>query len=396
MKIAYIGQKGIPTLSGGVERHVEELAVRQVRLGHEVTVYARKSYQTSKKKLKKIERPTHYKGVRIIHIPSIATKNLDAITYTFLATFHALFMSFDVVHYQAIGPTSLAWIIKWFKRKSTVVATFHCKDYEHQKWGAFARAYFRFGEWVTCNVPDVTIAVSRSLVRYAKQKYNRVVHYVPNGSQVRLILSARSLSRWKVRPRGYVLSVSRLVRHKGIHFLIEAFKALEDTNRLPNNYKLVIVGGSSQTDEYVKYLKFIAKGRKNIIFTGELKGRPLHELFTHAGLFVQPSLAEGLSIALLESLGYGLPALVSDIPENKEAIGDAGFTFKSANKNDLIKQLSYLINTPRAVEEMRVKAKARAHQEYHWDVIAERTLEVYAEALLKRQSHSFNTRTNKV
>ena len=47
MKIAFIGQKGIPAHSGGVEKHVDRIAVSMAEMGHEVTVYARPHYVKS-------------------------------------------------------------------------------------------------------------------------------------------------------------------------------------------------------------------------------------------------------------------------------------------------------------------------------------------------------------
>src|SRR4030042_6607900 len=104
MKIAFIGQKGIPASLGGVEKHVEEIATRMAKSDHEVFVYARHNYTDKNFK--------EYKGVKLIHLPNIPTKHLDAISHTFLATLHALFQKYDIIHYQAIGPTSLSWIVK--------------------------------------------------------------------------------------------------------------------------------------------------------------------------------------------------------------------------------------------------------------------------------------------
>ncbi|MEK7494935.1 MAG: glycosyl transferase family 1, partial [Patescibacteria group bacterium] len=62
MKIAFIGQKGIPAISGGVEKHVEKIAVRLAAQGHDVTAYVRSHY--TKPTL------THFKGVKLVHTPS--------------------------------------------------------------------------------------------------------------------------------------------------------------------------------------------------------------------------------------------------------------------------------------------------------------------------------------
>ena len=100
MKIAMIGQKGIPSRAGGVEVHVEEIAAGLCEKDVQVDVYARKSYCD--------EINDKYRGINIKYIPSINTKSLDAITYTFLATIYALFLGYDVIHYHALGPSSMA------------------------------------------------------------------------------------------------------------------------------------------------------------------------------------------------------------------------------------------------------------------------------------------------
>ncbi len=377
MRIAFIGQKGIPASLGGVERHAEELAVRMAKMGHEVFVYARHNYTDKNLKI--------YKGVKLIHLPSISTKHLDAISHTFLATMHALFKKYDIVHYHAIGPSSLSWIIKIFKRKTALIATFHCQDYYHQKWGKIARLYLKFGEYMVCKVPDKTITVSKELAEFAGKKYGIQAVVIPNGANVNFNPRTDELSRWNLKEKKYILSVGRLIKHKGVHYLIEAFKQLQDTGRLSNGFKLVIVGEGFHTDDYVKYLKTLSEGRNNIIFTGVQTGEALEQLFSHAYLFVQPSEYEGLSIALLEAMGYGLAPLVSDIKENTEAIGDAGIIFKSKDIQDLKDKLSYLMNKPGETERLGKIAREKATQEYSWDSIIQKTLEVYKSAVLHRR-----------
>ena len=105
MKIVFIGQKGIPTLMGGIERHVEELTIRLARQGHDVFVYTRPNY--TDKNL------SEYKGVRLISLPNIATKHLDAISHTLLACIDvSLRRNIDIIHFHSIGPSLLIWLVK--------------------------------------------------------------------------------------------------------------------------------------------------------------------------------------------------------------------------------------------------------------------------------------------
>ncbi|MCX6765859.1 MAG: glycosyltransferase family 4 protein [Candidatus Moranbacteria bacterium] len=373
MRIAFIGQKGIPAVSGGVEKRVEELSSRMAEMGHEVFVYARNNYTDRNLK--------EYRGVKIIHLPNIPTKHLDAISHTFLATMHALFQGYDVINYQAPGPSTLSWIIKIFNRKTALVGTFNSRDCFHQKWDWLARTYLRFGEYIICTIPHKTIVVSKSLYDWARKKYGTYGAIIPNGAEIAHNPETNLLSQWGLKEKRYILYVGRLIKHKGIHYLIEAFKRLEDTNKLPNNFKLVIAGDGFHTDEYVKYLRLISEKRGNIIFTGAQSGKALSQLFSHTYLFVQPSESEGLSIALLEAMGYGIAPLVSNIKENKEAVGNAGFTFIVKDIEDLKEKLAYLLNKPAETERIGALARERVRREFSWDSAAGKTLRAYQDVI---------------
>jgi len=380
MKIAFIGQKGIPAKIGGVERHVEELATRLCARGHEVFVYVRNNY--TEKNL------AEYKGVKLIHLPSIPTKHLDALSHTFLATMHALFCRYDVVHYQAIGPSFLSWIIKLLKRQTVLIATFHCQDYFHQKWGWFARTSLRLGEYVTCVVPHKTIVVSNTLKAYVKNTYAKEPVVIPNGFTAEPTNETTELSKWNLQKNEYVLSVSRLIKHKGIHYLIEAFKNLEDQNRTRGK-KLVIAGEGFHTDKYVAYLKNISLGRPNIIFTGAQTGETLSQLFSHAYAFVQPSETEGLSITLLEAMGYGKAIIASNIPENMEALSSNGSYFENGDANSLTQKLSELLENQELAVQLGKAAQVAVNEKYSWKKIVSQTEVVYVETQKRRANFLF-------
>lgn len=387
MKIAFIGQKGIPTQSGGVEKHVEKLSVRLTELGHEVTVYTRPHYTP-----KTMET---FRGVRLVSLPSIATKHLDAISHTFMATLHALFQDYDVIHYHSIGPSILSIIPRVLKPKARVISTFHSRDYFHKKWSTFAKNCLKAAEFFTCKVPERTITVSQELAEYAKEFYGCDAVYIPNGAEVEMTASAEILNQWGIKPGRYALSVSRLVAHKGIHYLIKAFMELEDTNKLPNNYKLVIVGAPANTKDYETYLHTMAAGRQNILFLGEQQGKNLAALFTHAGVFVQPSENEGMSMALLEAMAYSLPVIVSDIAPNIEVVkGGYGAVFPVKDTEALKQELAYYINRPDEAKRLGELAKGRIEDAFSWDAIARRTAEVYQDTIDTR-AHEYQWNTNK-
>lgn len=377
MKIAFIGQKGIPGKSGGVEKHVEQIAVRLAAQGHEVTAYVRSHYV--EKNL------TEYKDVRLVHTAGIASKYLDAITHTFTATLHALRQDYDVIHYHAIGPSLLSILPRILKPRTRVIATFHSRDYFHKKWNWFARFVLHISEMIICKVPERTIVISETLRDYAENTYNHHFDFIPNGAEVSSDNDPELLKTWGLKSGRYVLIQGRLVAHKGVHYAVKAFQELERTGRLPNNFKLVIVGDSAHTDEYVQYLKVLTENDANILMIGEQTGLAMSTLWNNASVYVQASEDEGLSLSLLEAMGHGVMPIVSSIPANLEAIQNgAGISFQSKNVEDLTKTLAYYIANEEEREAVAKRASERANDVYSWDAITDRTYKVYRESILAK------------
>lgn len=367
MKIFLIGQKGIPAKNGGVEKHVEELAIRLANQGHDVFAYARKNYNTEKLK--------EHQGVHIITLPSLGTKHLDAISHTFLASLDLIFRrKADLVHFHSIGPSFLLFLVKIGKPRTPVIFTFHCQDYYHQKWGRLARLALKTGEKFACLFADRIISVSQELKEYIEQKYRKHPIYIPNGTTIHdKNCDQNILNQYGLEPKKYIFTASRLIRHKGLHHLIMAFRALPELD-----YHLVIAGEGFFTDDYVAELKTLANGDKRIIFTGNQTGDNLQALYENAALFVQPSESEGLSIALLEAMSFALPCLASDIPANREALLNTGFFFESKNIEDLRLQILKIFNDYEGAIKKGEEARKRIEAEYEWDKVASQVAAVYS------------------
>ncbi len=139
MKVGFIGHKRIPGREGGIEVVVEELSVRMAELGHDVTVYNRYS--------KKAPKINFFKGVKIKTVPTIPSKKLDAVIYSFFSSIHALFCNYDVIHYHALGPSVMLIIPKLFHKK--VVVTVHGLNYKTPKWKGFGAKFIKLGEVIT-------------------------------------------------------------------------------------------------------------------------------------------------------------------------------------------------------------------------------------------------------
>jgi glycosyltransferase involved in cell wall biosynthesis len=370
MKIAMIGQKGIPARSGGIERHVEELSVELAARGHDVLVFCRSWY---------VWPIRDYKGVRCIKTWGITTKHLDAITHTFTSILKATSEKVDVFHFHGVGPALLSWLPKILRPSAKVVVTFHCIDRHHQKWGLVARLMLNLGERMACFIPDATISVSKTLETYVRLSFSVDAKYIPNGAQVLMHdADPKLLKPFGLEPNAYLMMCARLVRHKGAHLLIEAWKKLKHQHpELVAHKQLAIVGGSAFTDDYVRELHELAKNEPSIVLTGNQTGETLHALFGHAYAFVHPSESEGLPIAILEAMSYGKCVLSSDIPENLELTKDHGLTFKTGDVKDLVENMKMLFENPDLVKAVGAEARTYIAKTYDWKDIAETTEYLY-------------------
>lgn len=369
MTIAMFGHKRIPSREGGVEIVVEELATRMAARGHRVVCYNRAGRHGCAK-----EQPNHrknYRGVRCKTVWTIDKKGLAAVTSSFFAGICAAFSRAKVVHIHAEGPAFMCWLPKLFRKR--VIVTVHGLDWQREKWkGGFASRYIRAGEKMAVRFADEIIVLSRNTQVYFRQTYGKETVYIPNGVVRPQPVAPQIIAeKYGLNKDDYILFLGRLVPEKGIHYLIEAFRQT-DTDK-----KLVIAGGTSDTDEYVERLTAAAAGDTRILFTGFVQGQELTELFSNAYMYVLPSDVEGMPLSLLEAMSYGNCCLTSDIPECAEVVENHAVTFEKANVCDLQRQLQSLCDSPATVEQIRKEAQAYICDKYNWDNVVEKTLELY-------------------
>ena len=370
MKIAMIGHKRIPSREGGVEIVVEQLAERMVARGHEVYAYNRKGHHVSGDKENDLKEVDLYKGIHIITTPTFEKKSLNAFVYSVLATIHALFQKYDVIHFHASGSCAMIWLPKLFGIHT--IATIHGLDSQRAKWGGFASKYLQFGEKMAAKYADELIVLSEGNRKYFKDMYGRNATLIPNGIDPQEIKEAKLIrERFGLERKSYILFLARIVPEKGLHYLIEAFKNIE------TDKKLCIVGGTSHSDEYVEQFVKMAEDDPRIMFLGFQQGAALQELFSNAYLYVLPSDVEGMPISLLEAMSYGNCCVVSDIVENASVVEDKGITFEKGNVKSLEKELKNLLEDERIVHMLKKESREFITKKYNWDEIVDKTIQLY-------------------
>ena len=372
MKIAMIGQKYVPSREGGIEVVVDNLSTRLASLNHEVTLFNRKR--------KDYPPISEYKGCKVINIFTINKKSLDAIVYAFFATLKARRMAkkglFDVIHFHAEGT---CFFLRLFPNKKhrnfKLVVTIHGLDWQRGKWGGLASKVILHGEKSAVKYADEIIVLSKNNKQYFYEKYHRSVNYIPNGINMPIFHEPDIIKRkFNLDKNSYVLFLARIVPEKGLHYLIDAWKIIN--NKFSFNKKLVIAGGDSHCQTYFNEIMEKIKNDNSIIATGFVDGQLLQELFSNACLYVLPSDIEGMPMSLLEALSYNLPCLVSDIPENTQLINDLNLVFKHGNVNDLTDKLIYFLNLNDKSLDRNLDLPPS------WDSIVSKTISIYKKGIM--------------
>lgn len=369
VKIAMLGHKSIPSRQGGIEIVVEELAVRMAALGHQVTIYNRSGHHVSGKEFDQ-KKLREYKGIRMKYVPTIDKKGLAAMSASFFAAVAAAFGKYDVVHFHAEGPCAMLWLPKLFGKRC--IATVHGLDHQRAKWGKFASAYIMLGEKCAVRFADEIIVLSEGVQKYFLDTYGRKTRFIPNGVNRPVIHEAEIIkNKFGLEKDTYILFLGRLVPEKGLRYLIQAFKQVK------TDKKLVIAGGSSDTDEFAGELWEMAKDDDRIIFTGFVQGQELDELYSNAYVYTLPSDLEGMPLSLLEAMSYGNCCLVSDIDECASVVEDKALIFKKSDVNDLKEKLQLACDQPKIVEHMKAEAADFICGKYNWDDVVKETLSLY-------------------
>lgn len=369
-----IGTRGLPASDGGVEMSVEALSRELARRGHRVTVYGRRGYCDSSLRM--------HEGIHQIPLTQANTKHLEAISHTALATSHALTRGdYDLVHYHATGPSLLSWMPQL--RGTPTVATIQGMDWKREKWGLAARSVLRVAARAASTIPDETIVVSRVLHGLLKENYGRESHYIPNGVDLTTMTGSQAVDGLGERP--FALFLGRIVPEKQVHLLIEAF------SRLQGDFQLAIAGSGTHSDEYVETVRRLAAADERVVLLGSRYGPEKAWLLENATVFVQPSTIEGLPIALLEALACDQFTIVSDIPENVEAVTveddqPYGLVFRTGDIDDLSRKLGEVLLPGARLPGNTPPVGSLVRERYDWERLTDQTELVYQQAFARRDS----------
>jgi len=356
MKIALMGTRGVPASYSGFETCVEQLGQRLVKRGHEVTVYCRSHHISYD--------GTHYKGMRLVKLPTVENMYFDTIIHSMLSSLHGLTQGYDAALYFIAGNSPVTWLLRLVGTRT--ILNVDGLDWKREKWPTFAKKYIQFAEYLATKLPTTYLTDSRVVQNYYRDRFGHTPTNIAYGSDVEILPPGETLAHFGLEPGRYILFVGRLVPENCAHHLVDAFK------RLDTDLKCVIVGDAAYSQEYIASLKARAADDPRIVLTGYVFGKGYQELGSNAKIFVETSGVGGTHPALVEAMAFENCVIVHNTEENQETIGHAGLAYDGkAGVDSLHKILKNLIENPNQIDEYARLAKLRADTHYNWETVTD-------------------------
>jgi glycosyltransferase involved in cell wall biosynthesis len=360
LRIAMCGARGIPHTYGGAEAFFMELAPRLAERGHDVIVYCRRGLFK--------ERPSTYRGVRLIYLPSIETKVLSTPTHTLACVIDSLFRKIDVLFVVNVANALLCIIPRMFGKK--VVINVDGLDWKRDKWGWLGKRYFLLNARLVGRiVPKGVVTDAYEMKRIYQEEFGTPSVCIAYGANIEQSERPEIIERYGLRRFQYYLIASRLVPENNADLIISAFR------RVKTGKKLVVAGGANYRSKFVSELRKTTDPR--VVFLGHVSdAEHVKELHCNAYAYIHGHSVGGTNPALLKALGYGNCVLALDTSFNREVLGNYGIYF-TKSVEDLAVKIQILEDNPGLVDEYRMRAPERIRERYTWERITDQYEELF-------------------
>ena len=367
LQIAVIGIRGLPPNYGGLETCAEEVCTRWARAGNDVLVYCRSNRYPN--------RPAIYDGVKLRYLPSLPSKSLDTISHTFLCVLDLMFVNrrYRNVHLYNTGNAIFLPLLRLVGKH--VVLSSDGIEWKREKWGRLAKFVHRLGEKFAAHFANDIVVDNEEVGTYYHRTFGvptALIAYGANEPSLDPERSARLMERHSLVSGRYFLFVGRIVPEKGVHDLIEAYKAIR------TDYPLVIIGDDDSRSEYRN--RVFAEASDRIRFLGFVYNEDYEQLLLNARMYLSASRLEGTSPSLLSAMGAGVCCLVNGIPENLATVKGAVSTYRENDLADLVSRWQALADDPEAMTAAAERGRQCVREHYSWDVVADGYYRLFATA----------------
>lgn len=371
MRLAILGTRGIPARYGGFETFAEQLAVRLVERGHEVTVFCEATES----------RVDTYKGVTLCHLK---THNLGPLTTLFFdaASLWQARSCFDVVYMLGYGSSMLCWLPRFWG--TPVWINMDGLEWKRAKWNPIARWYLHWAEAMATRTPDRIIADAHAIKANLELRYRRLppCDAIPYGCEIISNACAEELKCFGLDPGTYYLVVCRFEPENHVREIAEGFLGSS------TNARLVLVGDHTEKSIYARSLVSYQSDR--ILFTGPIYDAPkIQALRFYCRAYLHGHSVGGTNPSLLEAMGCGNVVIAHDNPFNREVLGDSALFFSTSK---MVRAGVESVDSGKSeLSAMRCGAMNRARQFYSWEGVTDQYCNLMSLTVSKSPNREVST-----
>ncbi|MFY9352021.1 MAG: DUF1972 domain-containing protein [Sphingobium sp.] len=354
LRIAIIGDRGIPARYSGFSTLVEELATGLVRdHGMDVTVYCRSRYYEA--------HPATWNGVRCRYLPAPGGKSFESIVHSNLAIVDASLRGFDLVF--VVDPGNGPFVLPLRARGVPVVIHTDGLGWQRRKWSRLQQRYYKWAEKVSAWAADWLVTDSRAMQDYYAAEYGAASTYIPYSGAVGDAPDEAALTRYGVTPGDYYLVVARMEPENNVALIIREYRA-SGVDR-----PLIVVGSVPYESDYARAVAAEHDGQVRCV-GGVFESGALNALYRHCAAYLHGHEVGGTNPSLLRAMHWGAACVPIDVVFHRENVGpDNPYFGKGAG--DLAAILRTLDEDPARRAAIGRAAKARADADFRWDAVVD-------------------------
>ena len=308
-----------------------------------------------------------FQGVRLVRLPTIATKHLDTPVHTLLSCLHASGQRLRGRGYDAALVVNGAnALFVPLLRLSGLPHALHVDGIEKRraKWGHLGRAVYALSERLACRLPTVLLTDAEVIRQHYLARYGTPSWMITYGVEPRPPSTTGVLEQLGLHPRGYFLYVSRFEPENHPLAVVEGYR------QVSGDRPLVMVGDAPYAQRYIAKVR--ERADRRVLFPGAIYGEGYRELLSQSLAYIHATEVGGTHPALVEAMGYGNCVVVNDTAENREVASGCGHLFRVTEPASLATALESVVEDPVAARSAGEAAARHVAETYNWDRVCDR------------------------
>ncbi len=351
MKIGILGTRGIPNSYGGFEECAEQLAVRLVSKGHEVSVYNSHRHPFSNK---------DYKGVQLIHKydPEHRIGTSGQFIYDLNCIIDARWRKFDVL--LLLGYTSSSIWSSLMPKKTKIICNMDGLEWKRSKYSQQVQSFLKRAEKWAASYSDLLIADSKEIEIYLGQKYQSPMVHIAYGAEIIKDPQLEVLGQYGLEAKDYNLVIARLEPENNIEMILEGITKSQST--IIN----IIIGNHETT--YGRFLKDKFKDNRIRFIQSNYNKNELQSLRYYSKIYFHGHSVGGTNPSLLEAMACQCNIAAHDNRYNREVlVQNASYFHDAVDITNIIDHWE-----TNDIQKQKVKENlSRIREVYNWDMIAD-------------------------